>query len=114
VGLQPSENKALSLGIIGTSAPTLAEITIRKSQTIVLWECFFDDRFRNHPLPEDANMHQLWRAFEHYLVQKFPKAETSATPFNDPIAESIVEYQSFLKSLGYSPLAEAAYGKKVR
>ena len=32
VGLQPVENKALSRGIIGKSAPTLAEITIRKSQ----------------------------------------------------------------------------------
>src|SRR6266436_4825001 len=32
VGLQPLENKALSWGIIGKSAPMLAEITIRKSQ----------------------------------------------------------------------------------
>jgi hypothetical protein len=47
-------------------------------------------------------------------LQKFPKAETLATPFNDPIAESIEEYQAFLKTLGYSPLAKAAYGKKVR
>ena len=83
-------------------------------KTIILWECFFDDRFRNHPLPEDANMQQLWQAFERYLVQKFPHASTLATPFNDPIAESIVEYQAFLKSLGYSPLSKAAYGKKVR
>jgi len=36
-----------------------------------------------------------------------------ATPFNDPIAQSIEEYQSFLKSLGYSPLAQAAFGKKL-
>src|SRR5262252_8718262 len=33
VGLQILENKALSRGIIGKLAPTLAEITIRKSQT---------------------------------------------------------------------------------
>jgi hypothetical protein len=32
VGLQTLENKALSRGIIGNSAPILAEITIRKSQ----------------------------------------------------------------------------------
>jgi hypothetical protein len=32
MSLQPLENKALSRGIIGKSAPTLAEITIRKSQ----------------------------------------------------------------------------------
>jgi hypothetical protein len=32
VGLQALENKVLSWGIIGKSAPILAEITIRKSQ----------------------------------------------------------------------------------
>jgi hypothetical protein len=47
-------------------------------------------------------------------VRKFPKATTLATPFNDPIANSIEEYQAFLKTLGYSPFAEAAFGKKVR
>jgi hypothetical protein len=83
-------------------------------KTIVLWECFFDGRFRKHPFATDANMKKLWQAFERYLVQKFPKAETLATPFNDPIAESIEEYQAFLKTLGYSPIAQAAFGKKVR
>jgi hypothetical protein len=39
--------------------------------------------------------------------------EPLATPFNDRIAESIEEYQSFLKSLGYAPFAEAAFGKKL-
>jgi hypothetical protein len=36
-----------------------------------------------------------------------------ATPFNDPIAESIEEYQLFLKKLGYSPIAQGAFGKKI-
>ena len=36
-----------------------------------------------------------------------------STPGNDPLTESIDEYQAFLKTLGYSPLAKAAYGKKV-
>jgi hypothetical protein len=35
VGLQTIENKALSWGILGKSAPILAEITIRKSQEII-------------------------------------------------------------------------------
>jgi hypothetical protein len=83
-------------------------------KTIVLWECFFDSRFHKHPFAADTNMHQLWQSFERYLVQKFPHAQTLATPFNDPIAQSIEEYQGFLKSLGYSPIAEAAFGKKVR
>jgi hypothetical protein len=36
VGLQALENKVLSQVIIGKSAPTLAEITIRKSHFFVL------------------------------------------------------------------------------
>jgi hypothetical protein len=81
---------------------------------IVLWECFFDSRFHKHPFATDTNMQQLWQAFERYLMHKFPQASTLTTPFNDPIAESIDEYQAFLKSLGYSPVAKAAFGKKVR
>ncbi len=82
--------------------------------TIVLWECFFAGDFRRHPLPEDSNMQNLWKGFEHWLRKKFPEATTLATPFHDPIAESIEEYQAFLKTLGYAPLAEAAFGKQLR
>jgi hypothetical protein len=46
-------------------------------------------------------------------LRNFPKAQTLATPFNDPIAESIEEYQSFLKSLDYSLLAQGAFEKKI-
>jgi hypothetical protein len=80
---------------------------------LVIWECFFDSRFRRHPLPEDKSMQNLWKRFEHWLIKQFPKATTLATPFNDPIAESIDEYQSFLKKLGYSPISQVAFGKKI-
>jgi hypothetical protein len=59
-------------------------------------------------------MQKLWKGFEHWLIRQFPQAKTLATPFNDPIAESIEEYQTFLKTLAYSPIAEAAYGKKIQ
>lgn len=84
-----------------------------EDKTIVLWECFFDGRFRRHPFQKDINMQNLWNGFEQYLVKQFPKAKTLATPFNDPIAESIEEYQAFLKKLNYSPIAQAAFGKKL-
>ena len=83
-------------------------------KTIVLWECFFESRFHRDPFAEDANMLKLWQALERWLIKQFPQAQTLATPFNDPITESIEEYQTFLKKLGYSPLAEAAFGKNVR
>jgi hypothetical protein len=47
-------------------------------------------------------------------MKQFPRANTIATPFNDPIANSIEEYQSFFKSPGYSPLAEAAFGQNMK
>src|SRR5918912_2402780 len=47
-------------------------------KTIVLWECFFDSRFRKHPFATDTTMHNLWQAFERFLVQKFPKVEPLA------------------------------------
>ena len=83
-------------------------------KTIVLWECFFSEGFRKHPLSEDVNMRNLWQGFEHWLGKQVPQAKTIATPFNDPIAESIEEYQSFLKKLGYAPIAEAAFGKHIK
>jgi hypothetical protein len=85
-----------------------------EDKMIVLWECFFDSRFRRHPIPEDTNMQNLWQGFEHWLIRQFPQANTLATPFNDPIAKSIEEYQTFLKKLGYSPFAKAAFGKQIR
>jgi hypothetical protein len=84
-----------------------------EDKTIVLWECFFDSRFHKHPFQEDMNMQNLWKGFEHWLIKQFPQATTLATPFNDPIAKSVDEYQSFLRKLGYSPAAEGAYGKSV-
>ena len=83
-------------------------------RTIVVWECFFDRNFRKHPLVDDINMQKLWQSFERWLLHKFPHATTLATPFNDPIAESIGEYQSFLKSLNYSSIAKAAFGKPIK
>jgi hypothetical protein len=35
-------------------------------KTIVLWECFFNDRFRKDPLTTDKNMQKLWHSFEHW------------------------------------------------
>jgi hypothetical protein len=107
--------------VIGSNHEGFREVQVGNAQawyypadkTIVLWECFFDSRFHKHPFPTDTNMQNLWQSFERYLLTKFPQASTLATPFNDPIAESIDEYQAFLKTLGYSPLAQGAFGKKI-
>jgi hypothetical protein len=84
-----------------------------QDKIIMLWECFFDSRFRTHPFAKDTNMRVLWQNFEQWLKNKFPEAVTLATPFNDPIAENIEEYQAFLKVLNYSPLTHGMFGKKI-
>jgi hypothetical protein len=107
--------------VIGSKQEGFRDVQVGNAQawyyhsdkTIVLWECFVDKRFRTHPLGQDTTMQNLWQAFEHYLVKKFPNAQTLATPFNDPIADSMEEYQAFLQSLSYAPLGQAAFGKAL-
>jgi len=85
-----------------------------QDKLIVLWECFLDAHMRNvTSLTDDLYMQKLWRSFEHWLAKQFPEATRIATPFNDPIAETIDEYQTFLRSLGYEPVAKAAFGKML-
>ena len=85
-----------------------------QDKLIVLWECFLDAHIRNvKSLTEDMYMQKLWRSFEYWLIKQFPEATSIATPFNDPIANSIDEYQTFLRALDYSPIAEAVFGKTI-
>jgi hypothetical protein len=70
--------------VIGSSHEGFREAQVGSAQawyyhtdkTIVLWECFFEDRFQKHPLLDDKNMQNLWKGFEHWLIKKFPKAST--------------------------------------
>src|SRR6266516_423073 len=84
-----------------------------QDKTIVLWECFLDRQVRDSTLTEDPNMKQLWQGFEQWLYKQFPEATRIVTPFNDPIAKTIEEYQTFLRSLDYNPVAKAAFGKTL-
>jgi hypothetical protein len=81
---------------------------------LVIWECFLESSYRRHPFKDDLYMSTLWRAFEQWLIHQFPHATRIATPFNDPIAHTIEEYQDFLRSLGYEPVAKAAFGKSIK
>ena len=85
-----------------------------EDKLILIWECFLESDFRSHPFKDDLYMGKLWLAFEQWLIKQFPQATRIATPFNDPIAQTIEEYQEFLRSLGYGPVAQAAFGKPIR
>jgi hypothetical protein len=70
--------------------------------------------FRTHPLVDDPQMQKLWQGFETWLVRQFPQASRIVSPHNDPIADTPEEYQTFLRSLGYEPIAKAAFGKPIK
>lgn len=79
---------------------------------IVIWECFFNRAYQDAPLLEDANMMVLWQGLERWLAGKFPEAERIATSFRDPLFRD-EDYQAFLPRLGYTPVAQAAFGKAL-
>ncbi len=79
-----------------------------------VWECFLWEGFRTHPLVDDPHMQKLWQGLETWLVKQFPEATRIMTPFHDPIAHSIEEYQTFLRSLDYEPVAKDAFGKNLK
>jgi len=55
-------------------------------------------------------MKQLWTGTEQFLTAQFPDAKQIVTPFHDPLYER-EEYQTFLRTYGFEPVAKAAYGK---
>jgi len=84
-----------------------------EDRTLEIWECFLDSSFRTHPLVADPHMKKLWQAFEQWLIEQFPEATRIVTPFHDPIADTIEEYQTFLLSQGFQRVAKSAFGKTV-
>ena len=80
---------------------------------LVLWEMILFDRHRRHSDPgKDSNYAAVWQGFERVLREHCPDAELLATPFDDPNYERD-QYQDFLRSQGYSPIAQAAFGKTI-
>jgi hypothetical protein len=80
--------------------------------TMLIWECFLDRRFRTDPLAQDHAMHQLWQAFEAYLLEVVSPVTLLTTPHRDLIA-SDEDYQAFLAARGYTPLNKRGWGKRL-
>jgi hypothetical protein len=128
VGLYKKPKQVADMGeAIGETLGTpkqegVREVEIGNSQTwyyhedkiLEVWECFLWEGFCTHPLVDDPHMKKLWQGLEAWLIKQFPDATRIVTPFHDPIAHSIEEYQTFLRSLDYEPVAKAAFGKPVK
>ncbi len=126
IGLYPEpkqyadQDQAIGEVIGSREASRMKEVEIGQAQawyypqdlTIVLWECLLHPFVQDKPLTEDPNMRDLWLGFERFLRQQCKEAERIATPHADPEYE-LAEYQEFLLTLGYKPVAKAAWGKPI-
>lgn len=121
VGLLPRPAVDGTIGqVVGTEQRGQRRQEVGKAQAwyykadglVMLWECFFNRFYRDAPLLQDANMTALWQGMERCLAERFPQAQRMATPFRDPLFETS-DYQTFLRRLGYAPVAPAAFGKPI-
>ncbi len=83
-----------------------------QDRTLVLWEVDLNHRHRQPDPVGDPLLTTVWQGFERVLLEHCPDARTLVTPFDDPNYERD-EYQAFLRSQGYGPIAPAAFGKEV-
>jgi hypothetical protein len=84
----------------------------KSDKTIVLWECLLHPNVLDKPLRVDPNMKDLWGSFERFLSRECQGVEQITTHFHNPEYE-IEEYQEFLATLGYRPVAKAAWAKAI-
>jgi len=77
-----------------------------------IWEAYLSSAFREPLLAMDANMTRLWVGIEDDLLTHFPAVKQITTPFRDPQFPD-TDYQAFLASLDYEPVAKAAWGKHI-
>ena len=80
--------------------------------TLILWEALLLDRHRQADPTQDGNLATLWTGLERYLLACLPSVRLIATPYDDPAYER-EQYQQFLAQMGYSPLTQAAWGKRL-
>ncbi len=81
-------------------------------RTLLLWECYLHDRFRQADPREDALLATLWREVEALLLARLPDVEHLVTTWEDSYARPA--WQDFLAELGYRPAAPAVFTKAAR
>ena len=57
-------------------------------RTLILWEAFLERAYCRRDNPDDPNLHELWRGFERFLLQRFPQTQRIATPSWEPLYDT--------------------------
>jgi hypothetical protein len=82
-----------------------------ENRTLVLWECFLEERYRGGPPVEDTLHLIVWQAWERFLVEYSPGVELVVTTWEDIYDREI--WQVFLGGRGYRLVAPALFAKEV-
>lgn len=77
--------------------------------TLVLWECFIEERFRSGAPWEDPLQLVVWQAWERFLIAHSPGVRRMVTAWEDDFDRPT--WQRFLEGRGYHQVAPAAFLK---
>lgn len=83
-----------------------------ENRTLVLWECFLEDRYRGGAPYDDTLNLVIWQSFERFLVDHSPGVERIVTTWEDIYDRDT--WQLFLEGQGYRQMSPASFAKEVR
>ena len=81
-------------------------------QTLVLWECYLFDLYREENPLGDEVLASTWAGFERWLLSQFPETRRLVTPCWENTYERD-HWQAFLAVRGYHAFNERAFLKTV-
>jgi hypothetical protein len=82
-----------------------------EDRTLILWECFLEERFQQGTPQEDPLHTAVWQAWEQWLVSRSPGVQRIVTTWEDIYERA--DWQRFLASQRYQQIASAAFAKDV-
>lgn len=83
-----------------------------ENRTLVLWECFLEERYRGGSPWEDTLNLVIWHSWERFLIDHSPGVQQVFTTWEDIYDREI--WQLFLEGQGYRQMAPAVFAKAVR
>lgn len=78
-------------------------------RTLMIWECYLVDPYRESELQRDMSQRVLWSGFERMLLAGLPETERIVTTWEDIYPRP--DWQAFLEHHGYTPFGPATFSK---
>ena len=82
-----------------------------ENRTLVLWECFLEERYRGGSPWDDTLNLIVWQAWERFLIEHSPGVDTLVTTWEDIYDREI--WRVFLEGQGYRQVSPASFAKKA-